>query len=53
MPVEEKCPQCGSYMTLTENRRGRFHVCSNDTCRFRIRLDETEGAGEGTQEEQK
>ncbi|MBQ7486675.1 MAG: type I DNA topoisomerase [Clostridia bacterium] len=42
MPVEEKCPKCGSYMTLSENRRGRFHVCSNDTCRYRIKLDEAQ-----------
>ena len=53
MPVEEKCPKCGSFMTLLENRRGRFHVCGNDTCRYRIRLDDSENAGEDTQEEQK
>ncbi|MBQ9010117.1 MAG: type I DNA topoisomerase [Clostridia bacterium] len=53
MPVEEKCPKCGSFMTLTENRRGRFHVCGNESCRYRIRLDDTENAGEKSQEENK
>ena len=40
MPVEEKCPKCGSYMTLSETRRGVFHVCSNEQCRCRIAISE-------------
>ena len=44
-PVEERCPKCGGSMTLSETRRGRFHVCANEQCRFRIALpDEGEEA---------
>ena len=42
-PVEERCPKCGGYMTLSETRRGRFHVCANEQCRFRVQLPEEEG----------
>ncbi len=35
-PVAERCPQCGSYMTEKRNNRGEiFHICSNDTCRYK------------------
>ena len=40
MPVAEKCPHCGSYMTLSATRRGRFYVCANEQCRNRIEAPE-------------
>ena len=36
MPVKEKCPKCGSYMTLSRTKKGDFYVCANETCRERI-----------------
>ena len=48
LPLEEKCPKCGAFMTLVENRRGTFHVCSNDECRNRIKIEDTEESPEET-----
>ncbi len=42
MPVEEKCPKCGTYMTLVENRKGTFHVCANESCRYRKAVETAE-----------
>ena len=39
MPVEEKCPKCGSYMVKKRGRKGEtYHVCANETCRERIEV---------------
>ena len=43
MPVDEKCEICGSYMTLKRSRKGdTFHLCSNETCRHRVKVEEAE-----------
>ncbi|MBR1686520.1 MAG: type I DNA topoisomerase, partial [Clostridia bacterium] len=35
-PVEEKCPQCGSFMVEKHGKHQElWHVCTNETCRFR------------------
>ncbi len=40
MPVDERCPRCGSYMTLKRNSKGEsWHLCSNETCRYRVEAD--------------
>ena len=31
MPVEEKCPVCGSYMVLKRGR-GTYKKCGNENC---------------------
>ena len=41
-PVEERCPKCGGYMTLSETQRGNFYVCANEKCRFRKEAPEGE-----------
>ena len=43
-PVSEKCPQCGSYMVEKRNNRGELiHLCSNENCRFKTVVGESEG----------
>lgn len=41
MPVKEKCPQCGSYMTLSRSKKGDFHVCANEACRTRVPVQDS------------
>ncbi len=37
IPVTEKCPVCGSYMTLKRGKNGEiWHVCANESCRNRV-----------------
>lgn len=44
MPVREKCPVCGSMMVLKRGRKGAMaHVCTNETCRYRVELTPQEG----------
>ena len=45
MPVDERCPKCGSYMTLKRNSKGEcWHLCANETCRHRVEVKaEAEG----------
>ena len=38
----EKCPKCGSYMTLSRTKKGDFYVCANETCRERIPAPQSE-----------
>ena len=46
MPVEDKCPKCGSYMVFKRGRKGEtYHVCANETCRERIEV-QTDGEEE-------
>lgn len=33
-PVEEVCPECGSYMTEKVSKKGKKHICSNKECGF-------------------
>ncbi len=33
-PIERPCPECGSYMTETKNRRGTTIKCSNAECGY-------------------
>lgn len=33
-PIEEKCPECGSYMVHKKNKSGEKKVCSNKECGF-------------------
>ena len=45
MPVNDRCPKCGTYMTLKRNRKGEeWHLCANETCRFRteVKTEETQ-----------
>ena len=42
MPVKEKCPKCGSYMTLSRTKKGDFYVCANETCRERSPAPQSE-----------
>jgi len=39
-PVGEKCPNCGSFMTLKENKSGRWHLCGNESCRHKTEAPE-------------
>lgn len=33
-PIEEKCPVCGSYMTLKNRKKGEvWKICANEICR--------------------
>ena len=39
LPVDERCPKCGSYMTLKRNSKGeQWHLCANETCRHRVEV---------------
>ena len=39
-PVAEKCPVCDSYMVLKRGAKDTlFHICSNETCRHRIQVE--------------
>ena len=43
MPVKEKCPVCGSYMTLKHTRKGEvLHICASETCRHKITVSTEE-----------
>ncbi|MEI3405118.1 MAG: topoisomerase DNA-binding C4 zinc finger domain-containing protein [Christensenellales bacterium] len=42
MPVSEKCPKCGSYMTLSHTKKGDFYVCANENCRERVAAPQKE-----------
>jgi len=37
-PVEEKCPECSSYMTLKRLKKGDQFVCSNKECGHKRKL---------------
>ena len=39
-PVEEVCPECGSYMTEKVSKKGKKHLCSNKECGFEKTLEE-------------
>ena len=42
-PVVEKCPQCGGYMVEKRGRKGElWHLCANETCHFRIEMQQEE-----------
>lgn len=45
-PMKQKCPQCGSYMTLKRRRSGDMLLCSNETCRHREPYVEDDSADE-------
>ena len=37
--MDERCPKCGSYMTLKRNSKGeQWHLCANETCRHRVEV---------------
>jgi DNA topoisomerase-1 len=39
-PVAEKCPVCGAYMVLKRGAKDTmFHICSNETCRHRVQVE--------------
>ena len=43
MPVDDRCPKCGTYMTLKRNRKGEaWHLCANETCRYRLEVQPEE-----------
>ena len=33
-PIEERCPQCNSYMTIKRNKKGNTIRCSNKDCGY-------------------
>ncbi|NLW25328.1 MAG: type I DNA topoisomerase [Clostridia bacterium] len=33
-PVEEKCPQCHSFLVEKKSRKGLIRVCSNNECKY-------------------
>ncbi|QQQ85894.1 type I DNA topoisomerase [Peptacetobacter hiranonis] len=39
-PVEEVCPECGSYMTEKVSKKGKKHICSNKECGFEKTIEE-------------
>ena len=39
-PVEEVCPECGSYMTEKVSKKGKKHICSNKECGFEKIIEE-------------
>ena len=39
-PVEELCPECGSYMTEKVSKKGKKHLCSNKECGFEKTVEE-------------
>lgn len=39
-PVEEVCPECGSYMTEEVSKKGKKHICSNKECGFEKIIEE-------------
>lgn len=40
IPVSEKCPLCGGYMTLKKNSKGEtWHLCANESCRHRVKVE--------------
>lgn len=39
-PVEEVCPECGSYMTEKVSKKGMKHICSNKECGFEKTIEE-------------
>lgn len=42
MPITDKCPQCGSYMVEKRSKRGEVvHLCANETCRFKVTVEES------------
>lgn len=43
-PVEEKCPQCGSYMVEKGNNKNQRIVCSNQDCKYENRVNIKEEA---------
>ena len=44
-PVNEKCPLCGSYMVLKRGAKDTlFHVCSNESCRHRVEVENPGGS---------
>ncbi len=44
-PVNENCPVCGAYMVLKRGAKDTlFHVCSNETCRHRIQVENNGGS---------
>ena len=43
-PVNANCPVCDSYMVLKRGAKDTlFHVCSNETCRHRIQIENNGG----------
>jgi DNA topoisomerase-1 len=43
IPIDEKCPKCGSTLVIKDGRFGRFKACSGyPGCRFRESLDKKE-----------
>jgi hypothetical protein len=44
-PVNENCPVCGAYMVFKRGAKETFfHVCSNETCRHRIQVENNGGS---------
>lgn len=42
-PIVDKCPKCGSYMVEKPGKRGeRVHLCANETCRYKMTVEEPE-----------
>ena len=39
-PVEEVCPECGSYMTEKVSKKCKKHICSNKECGFEKEVEE-------------
>ena len=34
-PVDKRCPECGSYMTIKRRKNDALLLCANETCRHR------------------
>lgn len=43
MPVAERCPVCGSYMTLKRKKGDSFLLCANAQCRHSMPRDDAAG----------
>ncbi len=41
MPVDDRCPLCGSPMVLKRDRRkdAAWHVCTNENCKHRVEVE--------------
>ena len=41
MPVDDRCPVCGSPMVLKRDRKKdvTWHLCTNETCKHRVEVE--------------
>ena len=46
-PIADRCPKCGSFMVEKNNsRKGKIHLCSNESCRYRQEVEQEEDEDE-------